>query len=327
MSKPERQNCIEIIRPYVDAVTAEGMPAVQFFGGVGSVALGHPDTVIDLASGRTSAPGTLELDNYRHPTKRRNKRDVETLVLSSDPRDTERVNEYAKQTIGNRLIIETFDMHDVASITRLVEHPFGLRSLVSALSDRYIDGTKAWDPGDNDAERILYPFAVDIDPKAMASSMLEIGDKLEMPTPKEGAVILNYLTRSISGLRGKDHEKVQTMARMIFSKAPETVDWIIDGPGASQFELARILHTLREPVDNPQTLVLGDKLVIDILNEDLTEHPAFLYKDADSDLKQKVMRLAKLKSRVIHTVERNELFVQNWQQYVEPRIKSILHNR
>lgn len=321
MSKPEMPNCLDIVKPYVEAVIAPGMPEVQILGGVGSAALRDEATVILFDEERIIAPPDLYLPQFRDEGT---KRDVETLVLSTDPLDNKRVKQCAKDTIGKQLIIETFPLLDASDMSTLYENPLGKNALLAALSDRYVDTSQGPDAG---VQRILFPFATEISAEALKSWTLEIGD-ITMPVPSPAANIINYLTRSLSGLRPKDAEKVEEMGRAIFAKSPELVGWIMDGPGKDQFEMARVFHTLRERKRKPEVLVIGGRLVVEAYSYDeLREHPTFMLADRDDEVKDKVLRLAHLKSRGLHIGEGMKWIIGPFQKYVEPRIQRITHNK
>lgn len=322
MGNPSGRNSIDIIEPYVNAVTEAHMPPVQLLGGVGSVALTETATTVDTEGRTLYAPADLYLAQYRPEGTLR---DIETLVLSADPSDSAAVQACAEQHIGDDLVVETFAVKDASRIEDLVTKPFGMGAVMTFVSDRYTD------PLDADAgmTKSLFPFEATIDPALLEPWKLHVeGRDVTIPVPPVGTVVLNYLTRSISGARPKDAEKLQKMAGAIFGKAPDTVEWIIDGPGREQFELARVLHTLREPKRRPRTLTIGDKLELRALDYDaLREHPAFLLRDEDETTQLKALRLARMKARLLHTAEaRLSFLVGPFQKYVEPRIKTILHN-
>lgn len=322
MASSEGLNCIDIVAPYARAVTAEGMPPVQFLGGVGSVALRDEATVIHFDEDRIIAPSGLWLPQYRDEGTLR---DVETLVLSSDSADAEKVQACAEEYIGSQLVIETCPVLDIARVHRQQEAPFGREALMTFLGDRYADPAQG---ADAPMIKALFPFAAPIQPDVLRTTTLEIdGTDITMPVPSVGTNILNYLTRSISGARPKDADKLEEMGQAIFAKAPEVVDWIIDGPGKEQFELARVLHTLRESRRNPKSLTVGGKLVVGSYDHtSLAEHPAFLLRDADETTQRRAIALARLKSRGLHTGENMQFLTGPFQKYVEPRIKGILHN-
>ncbi len=318
-------NCIDIIKPYVQAVTNESMPRVQLLGGVGSVALLNEATVIKLDEKRIIAPSNLSLSNYRDDG---NQRDVETLVLSSNQEHIDQVEVCARQTIEDKLIVEVFGFGDINRASELKANPFGFKAINSWLSDRYMDSGADWSPDSETPERMLFPFSAPISTEALDTWTLEVDNVVEIPVPSPGAVIINYLTRSISGLRDKDSHKIEQMGAAIFAKSPAQVDWIVDGPGKSQFEMARILHTLREPRHDPQVLNVGGRLAVSAFSfSELTQHPAFMLDSASNTTQEAVIRLAEAKSRLLHSAESVSFLVTAFQKYVEPRITSIIHNK
>lgn len=321
---PAEANCIDIIRPYAAELQREGLPPVQLLGGIGSVALRHKDTVIKTDEQRIIAPAGLELPNFRPDG---NLRDIETLVLSTRDEDRQAVQDLGEATMGDSLIVEVFPFHDEQRTQELVDKPFGGKALKTFLSDRYMPADRQWVPGETQVRRTLFPFDVPIDDEALRPWTLEIGDDITLPVPPPGEVIINYLIRSISGLRGKDAEKVEEMARAIFEKAPETVDWIVDGPGKDEFRLARILHTLRESNWTPEVLTLGGLLEVRALwYGNLKDSPAFLLSDVEGAPRRSAVRLASVKSRLLHLAESSDFIVTQFQRHGEQRIGTVVHN-
>jgi hypothetical protein len=318
-------NSIDVVRSFVEEMEVGGMPRYQMLGGVGSAALLNTDTTIDTDARVIHAPKNLYLSNFRRDG---NRRDVEVLAMSSRSVDAMGIEDCLERTIGDKLIPEVFDIRDEASLAQLTARPLGLRAMSMFLSDRYLPGQMEYSGEGTQLQRILVPFAVSMAHAALETWTLEIGNDLKIPVPSPGATVVNYLTRSISGLRAKDAEKVQIMSEAIFTKAPETVDWIIDGPGSSQFEMARILHTLRESQQHPRRLVVGGRLMIDpLLDTRFEEHPAFMFSNLDLEAQRKIIRLAKIKSRGLHSAESYRIMVTLFQRYIEPAINSITHNK
>lgn len=325
MLKPEMpSNCLDIIRTFVEEVTAEGMPCVQILGGVGSVALRDPDMRIDTQDKRIIVPSGLYLPNYRDDG---NLRDFETIVLSNRPEDISMVADCASATIGDRLIAETFDIKDFGKIVELLARPMGSRALGMFVSDRYMPAGTTLEDGKSEAQRVLLPFSASIPHDALETWTLQVGYDMEIPVPNPAATVLNYLTRSISGLRPKDVDKVQVMASNVFEKAPETIGWVVDGPGKDQFELARILHTLRESKRHPRDLVIGDRLDVPLIRTRLEEHKAFMFRESNLRTQRAILRVARAKSRCLHIAESNERVVTAFQKSVEPAIGALVHNK
>ena len=106
----------------------------------------------------------------------------------------------------------------------------------------------------------------------------------------------------------------------------DSVDWIVDGPGKSQLDLARVFHSLREPKDG-QTLVVGEKLEVRPYQAaELTEHPAMLIRD-DARIAQAAIAISRFKARTLHTAESQEAIVTAFQRYVERYLGFITGNR
>lgn len=324
MLKLEAGNCIDIVEPYLRDVCRAGMPDVQLLGGVGSVALLHETTQIKFDEQRIVAPADLSLSNFRDDG---NLRDVETLVVSSNKHDLEMVRDSAIRHIGNSLIIEVFGFQDGSKIDEVLAEPLSHKNLKIFLSDRYIIGTESETTDTPVTQRMLFPFSTPIDPEALKTWTIEIGDRFEIPVPSPGAIFLNYITRSISGIRAKDSQKVQKMGKSIFEKSPEFLDWIMDGPGKSQFDFARVLHTLRESRQNPRDLLIGDRLNLRALPyHDLPDHPSFMLSGRDLKTQRIALELAKLKARGLHMAESMPYAVTFFQKYIEPKISNIIHN-
>jgi hypothetical protein len=324
MLRPVELNSIDILPDYMDALRDNDTPPVQLLGGIGSVALLHPSSVIDMADKRIVAPADLALSNYRDDG---NLRDIETLVLSTRKEDVMLVAKIALATIGNLLITETFDIKDDERITKLAASPLSIPALKMVLSDRYMPANTVLSSGGPEPRRILLPFSAPIEAAALETWTLQVGDSLEIPVPHPGATIINYLTRSISGLRTKDKDKVQKMATAVFGRAPEIVDWIVDGPGEKQFELAQIFHTLRESKRHPRDLRIGGQLTVSPLPlAELSEHRAFMFPDADPRTIRNLLSIARRKSRLLHLAESNPRVVTTFQRMVEPAIGSLVHN-
>lgn len=144
---------------------------------------------------------------------------------------------------------------------------------------------------------------------------------------RPGTTILNYLTRSISSERGKDAGKMDRVVWNVLSANPDVADWMIDGPGASQFVFARILHTLRSTGRAPSPLVVGEKLSLDPVQGDLTEHPFFIPKISGGQARLAIA-LARAKSVGLGVAESAEFIREPFQTYLEttPFIASKIHN-
>lgn len=322
MSNTEGRNCIDIVVPFVAALEGTDASAVQLLGGIGSAALKEPATMICAEDRVKRASEGLHVPQYRPDG---NLRDMDLLVISSDDEAINTIKHHAKMTIGDQLEISIFGLRPNTKLETQHRRPFGWAGLKAFLGDRYVaPGAQ----GDSiSGKRALFPFAVPLTPESMETWRLYIDDDRSVPIPHPGASILNYLTRSVSGLRPKDHDKVNDMVQRVSGAYPEVIDWIVDGPGADQLELARILHTLREPDDNPQTLVVGDRITLKPYPlAELLDNPAFMLRDVRPRTQERAVTLAHTKGRVLHAVESNPRVVTLWQRFAEQRAGSIVNN-
>ncbi|MFI5271073.1 MAG: hypothetical protein ACHQT9_03455 [Candidatus Saccharimonadales bacterium] len=315
------KNSIEIIRPFIAGLGEEH--DLQVIGGVGSFVLKNPAAEILVDEQLVIAPPDEYMDysDIGQFRKDGNRRDFDVLVRSSSPEEIGAVEELAQETIGRELELSVFGLHTIAQLDSQRAHP--VQSLAKVwVADRYVseeDGQIV------DAKKALFPFAVDIDFDSLETWHLMIGNDKPIPIPHPGTVVLNYLTRSVSGLRPKDADKIEELGLNVFKKAPELVDWIVDGPGRTQIDLARVFHSLREPKDG-QTLVVGGRLEVSPYPcSVLTEHPAMLV-DGDERLAKAAIAVSRFKARTLHTAESQEAIVTAFQRYVERYLGFITGN-
>ncbi|HVX58865.1 MAG TPA: hypothetical protein VG964_04025 [Candidatus Saccharimonadales bacterium] len=311
------KNCVDIVRPF--ALEAGAEHDIQIFGGVGSAALEHPDTVILPDEKRIVAPEGLELPQFRSDDTRR---DLDALVLTTDSSRIEEVRQMAQTIVGDELKISIFGLRPATLLEQQIRHPLSKKSLRTALADRY--ATEGAD-GIQDAWKALFPFSVPIHPETLQTWQLFIGDKDKhpMPVPHPGTTILNYLTRSVGGLRPKDEGKVHEMATHIARKSPETRDWIMDGPGRSQIHLARIINKMGRKGKKIETRVAE----VDDYRGNLAKDPAFMIGEASLATKQAVLLFSRRKARLVHIGESMESLVTLWQRHdMEDRVESIVYN-
>ncbi len=178
-------------------------------------------------------------------------------------------------------------------------------------------------------EKALFPFAVPLDREVLEDWKLEIGGE-EFIVTNPASAILNYLTRSVSGLRGvKDGPKVQEMASQIFGKSPELAEWCVDGPGQSQMELAAILQTVRRANSLPhskRTLDVGPLRIKAGSVRTLMDHESFMIPDADSNVRDAVMAWTIAKSRLLGYGESQKWAITLYQKYFESLFDGITHN-
>lgn len=309
----------EIIEPFIRAMDdRDDLPAIQIMGGNGSAALKHPDTEIDFGTGEIHAGGECDLPRLRDDGTLR---DVDILALTSDKDAIDAVHEVAVGEIGGQLLVEVFGLKSAEQLQRQSR-----QSIISMakvfLGDRYID------EGAQAGFKALHPFAAPIDKEVLKSfTLFTPASERGLPTTHPGATLLNYLTRSISGLRPKDQGKITEIADNLLGRYPELLDWMIDGPGRDTYQLARILHTLRESKRRPQILQVGQYLQVEPYQySELQEHPAFMSEQLSPLARRAIVAAAHSKSRGLHIFESNPKIVTFFQSHIEPRISKIVHN-
>ena len=146
------------------------------------------------------------------------------------------------------------------------------------------------------------------------------GNPFMMPVPNPALTIANYLTRSISGIRPKDESKVQQSAETIFAAEPNLQEWLRDGPGQSQFELAQLINSLRR-----YPLSAFGPLGLRILSfGELADHAYLMYPDDPRIARLRAIGSAAARGRVLHKLEEQEKLVTNFQKYIEKYMGGIV---
>lgn len=340
MTEALQRNSIDVIKPVGEAIRDGLLPRMQMFGGVGSAALTHEQTVIKPDEKRIIAPEGLWL-----PTEREDGtlRDLDVLILSTDTATIEQaeqtITELIEEDNGKRdkqgkvilatpLEVSVFGLHTIAELRDQKGHP--LRSLAKVwVSDRYVD-ERALQREDIDPVReigfkAVFPFAAPISKATLETWTLEVNG-LEYPVPHPGATVVNYLTRSNAGLRPKDADKVVKLSDCIERQFPEVVDWIVDGPGKSQLDLARLLLAAGKP-DIPTIDLANNKIHVQATRPELLYiHPQNIFV-GDSEYDGQYVNTAIKKARVVGAAEKLDPVVTFWLKNVEPRIKRIVQNR
>jgi hypothetical protein len=323
----EARNCVDIVKPFVDALERGDYAEGQMIGGIGSAVLGHPDVEILPDEKLVIAPAGIHLPQHRDKKQGGTLRDVDFLVLSDDPEDVKAVDVLAKEHIGDQLEPSVFGLKPHSKLESQKHHPIlGLAKVIVA--DRYVEmvgGEAAI------AKKSFFPIAVDMDPATLATWQCVLNKDYIIPIPAPGASLLNYVTRASYGLRPKDEEKVTKLANNIGDKAPEIIDWIHDGPGASQFELARLLRTMGEPTDSPTAQQIGKYIqIVPPQLEGILEHDAFMLKDSTPAQQIAFLKAAHYKAQANRWGEtlahNNPQVMAVWQDRVEPKIDRLLKN-
>lgn len=320
--------CGEIIQPFIVAVGERvGSDKYQVIGGNGSAALTTPDTRIDLKDRQIYADPSCDLPKFRPDGSLR---DIDVLVLDTDQSTVDAVEAISEEVVGDQLKRSVFGLKPIAQLSLQRETP--IRSTLGVyLGDRYVNDLQIIEgqPQFSEGYKSIYPFAAPISSETLQTYTLNIPGRVPTPVPHPGETILNYLTRSISGERPKDVEKVEQIADTVLTNYPEIKEWIYDGPGRSKLELARILHTLRESRTMPKVLTVGEHLQILPLPYDLDElyaHPMFMDTFAGEKQRRALVAAAHIKGRAVHFGEKQQKLVTAWLKHIEPRIKKIVHN-
>lgn len=320
--KTYQRNCIEIVTPLISELNGRGLlDNFQLMGGIGSAVLKHLGTeILPEEQLIVASPDFCEGNVDLCPTRPNGTmRDLDALVLSDDPDYVAEVEAVTEDFVGGALEVSVFGLRKAAYLQRQKERPFGMVSLKAWLSDRYMedDGTML---------KALTPFAVTLPVESMESWTAKIGDNY-YPVMNPGVSLLNYATRSISGLRPKDADKVEAMAAHVGTKWPGVKEWIHDGPGESQAELANIFHTLRWGREGNRRSIGG---VIDLVATTvpaLRDNEAFMFKDADERTQRRVLQLAVGKARLLGTTESNPTIVMLFQKFAEKHLDTVTKNQ
>ena len=318
--------CGAIMEPFVTAIGEQtDLPALQIIGGNGAAALVDARTEIDFGSRTIHAPTDADLPRLRPGGS---VRDLDVLVLSTDPDEIEAVRQLGEELVGGGLKVSAFGLKSVADLQEQRRRPIRSSARIF-LADRYV--SIALDkPGDGTAIsgfKALYPFRVPIDAETFETFHLMIDGRPPMPTSHPGTTILNYLTRSISGLRAKDAAKVAAMTDNVLTRHPDLDGWIHDGPGSSLFDLARILHTLGEPRTGARPCRLGTRLEIRPYPlTRLDEHEGFMGSDRSRVARRALVEASHVKGRLLREVGTHPAIVGFWQKHIEDRVENIIHN-
>ena len=309
------KNAVEICEPYFERLAETGTTNVQVLGGVGSAVLTKPELDIDFAGKRMRFNGELFLPQFRDGGS---KRDLDVLVLTADQTEVDAAETTAAEVISDDLELSFFGLKSYGQLVNIDEHPRS-STIKSFLADRYV--TTDGQGQIVGLQKALYPFATTVDPASLETWTLEIGGR-EVPVPHPGVSILNYATRSISGLRPKDAEKVNDITTNVLGKSWEVHEWMVEGPGKGLYDFARLLQGLRTPNSAKHALLIGHVYELGIppaSDEEIASHTKAAEALGNLSPRQlrNTIRLARLKSRVLHGVEGNERIVAFWQNHFE----------
>lgn len=236
----EETNAINIARPFFEKYADN--KDVFVIGGLGSAALSHPDmqlsstdkviAVPDLTVSRRRIDGTV--------------RDIDVLVTSRDDRETLAVEWCLADTIRDELGVSVCNIANGDGILQDIRQPFHIRTLPSGFtSNRY---SNPFPELNSELVRYIFPFVAPLPAEHFDQWHVEVKDSgVRIPVPPPASTLSNYLVRSVIGLRPADNIKVPAAARAVFKQSEEQEEWLFDGPGKEQVELATILRSLRYP--------------------------------------------------------------------------------
>ena len=314
---PRSTNSLEIIQPFIDRIADD--TDVQIMGGLGTAALVMSDVEINTATKEVIAPEGFFLPAHRDDGT---KRDVDVLVLTSDQVRIAEVDAILKDSIGNGLERSVFGIRPQNALRKQINKPLGFRAFRTFLSDRYEADSET--PGAY--VKSLFPFAVPIEPEALETWTLVMGDdQSRIPIPHPGATLANYASRSISGLRPRDYDKITHVADNVFTRSPEVKEWLVDGPGKPLIELSTMIASLRKPGLTSTSLIDGLH-VRTFTHDELIEQPSFMLPEQPEQRKRAIIGEAAFKATALHAFESNPLVVMLWRHFLERRAGAIVKN-
>lgn len=306
-------NSIDILRPFFSEYGSD--PEVQLIGGAGSAALQDSSVRISSTEEAVRAPDDLYL-----PTLRDNgsKRDVDVFVASVNRDKAKEIERFLEETVAGKLDVSVFGIHDSELLRQQMARPLGLKAFMAFTSDRYKDLN-----GDG-FTKALFPFMAPIEEESLRPWRLEIGD-VSVNIPHPGMSLINYANRSISGVRRKDESKLRTVSNALKDKAPEVIDWCVDGPGRSQLELAKLIHTAGVGMEPLRRLFPTDLSPLATVPE---QHEYYMLREAPKHIQELALGVFATKARLLRTAESSSLVTGVWQRFFERGIAAgVVENR
>lgn len=299
----ETKSSVDAIRPFCEILRhRKDLPTTQIIGGICMAALAHQDTIIDAENHLIIAPDSADLSNRRDDGT---KRDCDILVVSSDPTN---VDCLARECIEPNLDVSAFGLKPFNDLTDVSPYMPG-----NALDIKHTYLSERYEDSENNIIRAVYPWSVPIDPSCFETWTLNIKDT-EIPVPNPAMSLVNYATRSISGLRSKDEAKVLRASNNVLSKAPELRDWAFDGPAADQVELARIIRSLTPALNKPDIFGFGER---NYTRQELADHEAFMSAELPEVMRRRIVGEAAFKAYVLATGESFGFIRTFWYNHVE----------
>lgn len=314
MKQPE--TVLQATRPYFEASSEDrGHQSLMVLGGVAVAALASSATRIDTKRHEIIALAS-DADSPRL-RKNGSVRDLDIYVPTSDKEILRGVYQEIEEAVGKDVLeISVFGNQPFSSLKnqRMWGNP-----AAGWTADRY-ETTEAHIAGAVPLVKAIQPFEVPLPQEALEPYNLIIvddkdGKEVAMPVLHPAANIANYLSRSAGGLRKKDSgpEKFPRIAYNVL-RDPSCREWLLDGLGKSQFELASVMRSLVGRGDQPLKHVRIPMPNYSLV--ELADHPAFMYRESLPTLARRaVIGMAAMKASGVYVAEQNEQLVSAWQQY------------
>ncbi len=308
----KNENAIKVLVPFFDKYGED--PKVQVIGGVGTTALLDPhsdfyaeDDTISLSSQE------MDLSTLREDGT---KRDVDVFVSSSDSDEIGKIRSDLESIVGDKLDASVFGI-----IERKLPRKIGMTALKTFLADRYIDIES------QELVKSLYPFSAQIDPDSLKPWRVESND-FSFHIPHPAMSWLNYCSRSIGGVRAKDVDKVGQLTERLEADLPDFYEWIFDGPGKSQFELSKLIHSAGVGME-PLNQILPDSRAVKAIGIDgIIESEYFMLGENSVATQRVALGQFALKANLLRFFESSGTVRALFQKYAERSIaSSIVENR
>lgn len=331
------KNCFNLIQPFAEIAARDNLPILAM-GSMAIIPFTHEQSTIQSPV-QVDVPGDIDLPNFRSPDAKK-PRDFDFLVVSSDKAYKQAIQDKAQLLINPKdtdnqgapddLEIEAFAINTEASFQNELEHPLAPRTIINGgTSDRYeVTAT--------DGEHLIYkmaaPFGTPLPEAALKPCTINIGDRYSYQAMPFGTILGDYLTRSCASLRKRNVSKVDQAVTQVLQKSPETREWIMDGPGAKQLELAGIYLALRRAWHSRRPLILGDadsQAHLEVRPADhhkLAEHPMFLLKDAEPTVQRTALAIARLRALATARVEDSTAATDFWLEHIMPHLRRSIHH-
>ncbi len=301
------ENVVNITRDFLKKYEDE--KAVQIIGGLASTATADPASRFSVDDATIGVPKDFYLPAIRGNGSRR---DVDVFVNSTDDKFIEKVRQDLTEIVDGRLDVSVFGV-----IERELPHNLGFAALKTFLADRYNL------PGSDEMVKALYPFSAPIDPSGLEPWRVE-GDGFSFHMPHPSMSLLNYCNRSISGVRAKDADKVSALAARLQAESSKFYEWTTDGPGKSQLELARLIHSAGVGIE-PLNHVLPESQNIKKMTKDETlENPYFMLRDDPSMIQKIALAQFAFKAKSLRFFESSATVRAVFQKYAERGLASSI---